>query len=91
MANSYANVAAGASTLTFEPKGVNTTGLFQVTFNSGAAGTVTLQERLSPDHAWKTVATFTGSDLIQITVSPLIQATYSIAGGTFSAAYWESL
>jgi hypothetical protein len=64
-------------------RGIGTV-LIQATYDSGTTGTATVQTRLSTNHSWVTVTTFTVDNVQAVIFCPYIKVTLaSVAGGGY--------
>lgn len=69
----------------------NHAGLCQITFGSGATGTVTVYGKLTSAHDYFSLASYVASGVSEVAVFPFMKITWAVTGGNIEATILEAI
>lgn len=82
---------SGTGSFEFEPKCNNHSGFFQVSFDSGVVGSVSLYGRVSSTHEWYLLSSVTGDSIVEVAILPLMKFDWSVLNGSITASVAEAI
>lgn len=87
------DIAAGTGTFNMSVRCSSHAGYCQVSFAGGTTGSVVLKGRISSNHDYVTLATFTAptDEIVECAILPDMKVDYATAVSTFSVEIWEAL
>lgn len=81
----------GNSDNDFVMKCNNHAGLLQVSYGSGASGTIKLYGRITTDHKWYELDSVSGDSVVEVAIMPHMRISFISISGTVTASVMEAI